>query len=370
MLRRNPLVDRKPFCSILHLSDTHLGARFEDAGGKNRKFFTALRKDQSYVMQAHDPTLLLLLPLEFKKIACFNQTRFKKAWPDQPAPSFFDKVIVSGDISTDATDKERFEFAHKFLTSEMQLNIGLYSKDSSVGLNIPNELLLSLPGNHDKMRQTTLEMFNNAFKHSPSPANYIQAFRRFGHTVIFLVMDSNAYNEGNIAKGEIDFARLSWLIKTLSSLESGIVIDQQRYSPEECRQAIKCLVLHHHVCDLSFKKRFFSIGRNFTKMVGADDLLRTISGRIHVIFHGHEHYPIHFIEEQSGAIVISAGSTSQWHQKVKKNSFYHVTFFTDHAIQIDEYVWTGTGFVTRQQINYTKELAIYALPKFDVALAG
>ena len=77
------MTDGKPFCSILHLSDMHLGAHFEDIGGKSRKFLRALRKDKAYVMQAHDPNLLLLLPLELSKIARQNRAQFAKAWPDQ-----------------------------------------------------------------------------------------------------------------------------------------------------------------------------------------------------------------------------------------------------------------------------------------------
>jgi len=271
------MTDGKPFCSILHLSDMHLGAHFEDIGGKSRKFLRALRKDKAYVMQAHDPNLLLLLPLELSKIARQNRAQFAKAWPDQSPPSFFDRVIVSGDISTDATDDERFVFAHAFLTSEMPLLSGAYAAQAAVGLNIPNELLLTLPGNHDKMRETTVVKFNRAFGDSPAICNYVRAFRRNGKMVIFFVMDSNDYHEGNIAKGEIDRARLSWLAKQLNSINSGLTMNGESFSSDECSDAVKCLVLHHHVCDLSFKRRYFNLERSFTRMAGSEDLLKLIT---------------------------------------------------------------------------------------------
>src|SRR5205823_6388001 len=143
----------------------------------------------------------------------------------------------------------------------------------------------------------------------------VQVLRNdFGATIIFFVIDSNEYTEGNIARGEIDKERLSWLVRQLDSIDKDL-------TPWESISAIKCLVLHHHVCDL--KRRLFNPEGKFTKLMGAENLLKAIAGRIHVIFHGHEHYPTHFIEQQTGAVLISAGSTSQWYDKVRRNSFYH-----------------------------------------------
>jgi len=342
-----------------------LGSDFEDRGGKNRQFLSAMRKDRAYLMQAHDPNLLLLLPLELGRIARLNRDRFAKAWPDQSPLKFFDRVIVSGDISTDATDDDRFVFAHAFLTSETPLLSGVYAAQAAVGLNISNDLLLTLPGNHDKMREATPARFNRAFETSPERCNYFRALRRNGKVIIFFVLDSNDYSEGNIAKGEIDSARLSWLAKQLTLLNTGLTIGEESFSADECFHAVKCLVLHHHVCDLSFRKRYFNLERSFTQMSGAESLLNLIAGKIHVIFHGHEHYPTHFIEPGSKAVLISAGTTSQWQGKPHKNSFYNVTFFTGNNIQIDEHVWDGKSFVTRQELKGEREPVRYKLPDLD-----
>jgi 3',5'-cyclic AMP phosphodiesterase CpdA len=358
--------NRKPFCSILHLSDTHLGSSFQDSGGKSREFLRAVQHDKQYVMQAHDSNLLLLLPLELSRIARMNQITFAKAWPGQPAPNFFDRVVVSGDISTDATNEERFQFAHSFITAEMSSLGGVYANQSKVGLRISNQLLIALPGNHDKMRETSLARFNHSFGTSPAPTNYVTVLRRNGSTVFFFVMDSNAYNEGNIARGEIDQSRLSWLLNKLHELSRGIVLDGETFTADECSHSVKCLVLHHHVYPLSWKKKYFNLQGSFTELLGADNLLKAVSGRIHVILHGHEHYPIHFIEPTSKALIISAGTTSQWQPKKLKNSFYHLTFFTDHSIQIDEYVWNGTGFVSRQELQGRRGAVTHQLPSLGM----
>jgi hypothetical protein len=247
----------------------------------------------------------------------------------------------------------------------MSLLSGAYASQAAAGLNIPNELLLTLPGNHDKMRETTLARFNRAFGNSPEPCNYVRAFRRNGKVIIFFVVDSNDYNEGNIAKGEIDLARLSWLAKQLNNITQGLALDGESFSADECSSAVKCLVLHHHVCDLSFKKRYFNLERSFTRLTGAEDLLKLVSGRIHVILHGHEHYPIHFVEPESKALIISGGTTSQWQEEPHKNSFYHLTFFTDNSVKINEHVWNGKGFVTRHTLKGETKPPLYSLPNLD-----
>jgi 3',5'-cyclic AMP phosphodiesterase CpdA len=354
--------EQKPFCSILHLSDLHLGADFADVGGKKRGFIKAVLDQKAYLMQAHDDFLLLLLPLEINRIAEVNRARFRKAWPESKVSAGFDRIVVSGDISTDVTDDARFVFAHSFITSKMPLPGGNYGQQASIGLGLPNDLLLCVPGNHDKMRERTLARFNASFSQCPQPCNYVQIVKRFGKALVFICMDSNAYSEGNIANGEMDQARLSWLSEVLNQMQTvGVSAGQNRLSSDECRDAIKCLVVHHHVCDLSTKKHYFNLGRSFTWMNGSERLLKLISGRIHVVLHGHEHYPTHFFEKESGALIVSAGTTSQWQDSPGHNSFYSLTFYTDSSIQIEEFVWNGKGFTSRESLKGNSCPPVYQL---------
>jgi 3',5'-cyclic AMP phosphodiesterase CpdA len=354
--------DQKPIYSILHLSDLHLGADFADVGGKNRTFVKSLLDRKAYSMQAHDDFLLLLLPMEISRIAAVNRARFLKAWPGQKAPDPFDRIIVSGDISTDVTSEARFAFAHAFLTSKEPLANTNYGQQASVGLGLQNGRLLCVPGNHDKMRETTLARFNSIFSQSPQPCNYVQIIKRFDRALVFIGMDSNSYVEGNIANGEMDPARLSWLSGILDQMQTtGLSNGEDRLTVEECRKAIKCLLLHHHVCDLSVRRRYFNPGRSFTRMNGSERLLKLISGKIQVILHGHEHYPTHFIEKESGALVVSAGTTSQWQSKPGNNSFYNLTFYDTSSIQIEEFVWNGKGFFSREALTGKNRPPIYDL---------
>lgn len=355
----------KPIFSILHLSDLHLGANFADVGGKKRGFLRALLKEKSFVQQAHDDLLLLLLPLEINRIGIRNRSRVQNAWQGTDATPSFDRIVVTGDISTDATSTERFRFAHSFLSSKMPLADGLYGPQASIGLDLPNELLLCIPGNHDKMRQTTLEMFNSSFSHSPQPCNYVQIVKRFGKALILIGMDSNAYDEGNIANGEMDQGRLSWLTTQLDQMQTnGITAGQEKLTAEECSAAIKCLLVHHHVCDLSVR-HLFNLERSFTTMRGSKSLLKLISGKIQVVFHGHEHYPTHFFERESGVLIVSAGTASQWQTKPYSNSFYNLVFYSDDTLQIEELVWNGKGFTSREHLNGMEQPPRYPLRQFE-----
>jgi 3',5'-cyclic AMP phosphodiesterase CpdA len=354
--------DPRPICSILHLSDLHLGADFADVGGRKRGFLKGVMDKKAYVMQAHDDLLLLLLPLEVKRIGALNRIRCRKAWPEHEAPEPFDRIVVSGDISTDATDEARFVFAHSFLTSKRSLSGGTYGVQASIGLGLPNDRLLCIPGNHDKMRETTLARFNTSFSGSPSPCNYVQFLKQFDRAIVFIGMDSNAYSEGNIARGEMDQARLSWLAEILSQMETtGLSQEEVVLTPDECAQAVKCLVIHHHVCDLSFRRRYFNLGRSFTWLNGSERLLKIISGKIQVVLHGHEHYPTHFVERESGAVIVSAGTTCQWHDKPLQNSFYNLTIFDDKTLQIEEFVWDGKSFISREKLKGDKAPPTYML---------
>lgn len=356
-----PIPDPRPIFSILHLSDLHLGADFADVGGKNRSFMKSVLDRKAYSMQAHDDFLLLLLPMEITRIGAVNRARFLTAWPERE-PVTFNRVVVSGDISTDVTSDNRFAFAHQFITSKMKLSDPNYGQQASIGIGLPNDLLLCVPGNHDKMRETTLARFNSSFSRSPEPCNYVQIVRKFDSALVFIGMDSNSYAEGNIANGEMDPARLSWLSGVLSQMQTeGLSQGEDRLTPLECKKAIICLLIHHHVCDLSFRKRYFNLGRSFTWMNGSERLLKLISGKVQVILHGHEHYPTHFVEKESGALVVSAGTTSQWQARPNHNSFYNLTFYDNRSVQIEEFVWNGKGFTSRETLTGKKQPPVYDL---------
>jgi hypothetical protein len=113
----------------------HLGADFADVGGPNRVGFIPVAKTKAFRMQAHDPMILLILSMELQRLGEISRRSCAKAYCAAPStvPSF-DAVLVTGDISTDATSHERFTFAHGYLTAKVPVaDKGLYAKQGLVG---------------------------------------------------------------------------------------------------------------------------------------------------------------------------------------------------------------------------------------------
>lgn len=342
----------KPVACFLHLSDLHLGRSFADVGGKDRNVTRAYVDGGRLRMQSHDSMMLIGLASELMLLRAKVQQRFAVAWGSTLSrPDAFDRVIVSGDISTEATDESRFTFAFEYLTGRVPISSDrVYSHQSHVGLSLDPRRLLCVPGNHDKLHEPTLKRYNSAFSNTPTACNYVTFVRCVGQVVVFVGMDSNEYADGTIARGEIDDERFAWLSRTLTELEvAGLTVGDDRLTADECKSATRCLVLHHHVASLDAGRDLLArlkqpFVRHTTVLKGADKLLDLIRDRIDIVFHGHEHLPLCFRETRSGALVISAGTTSEWTRKPFHNSFYVVTLLEDRTVEVEEYQWNGTAF--------------------------
>ena len=362
----------KPIACLLHLSDLHLGESFEDAGGPHRKTVRALLDDGSLRMQSHDTRILLVLPLELARVASAVRRRFSEAWGNQLNRSHaFDRVVVSGDISIDATDEARFAFAFRYLTAEVPVSTGrMYSGQSFVGLEIDQGWLLCVPGNHDKLRERKLTRYASVFSNAPAPLNYVSVVRSLDNTIVFLGLDSNEYGDGTIARGEIDDERFAWLVKTFRQLETnGLTVGSTTITPDEYANAWRVLVLHHHVVSLNAARSIAGrVKQLFTAQTtvlnGADRLIELIRNQIDIVLHGHEHLPVCFREPTVYAIIVSAGTTSEWSGTPYANSFYVITFYDDRTVDIEEHVWTGSGFSNQSRDGH-KLLHRFAIPRFD-----
>jgi 3',5'-cyclic AMP phosphodiesterase CpdA len=367
---------RKPIACLLHLSDLHLGESFEDAGGPHRKAVRALLDGGSFRMQAHDTRILLMLPLELARVACTVRRRFGQAWGNQIARSHaFDRVVVSGDISTDATDEARFGFAFRYLTAEVPVSTGrMYSAQSLVGLEIDEDILLCVPGNHDKLRERKLTRYASVFSKTPAPLNYVNVLRSHGTTIVFIGLDSNEYGDGTIARGEIDDERFAWLAKTFKQLETdGLTVGPTTITPDEYANAWRVLVLHHHIVSLNAArsitgrvKQLFTA--HTTVLKGAEKLIELIRNQIDIVLHGHEHLPVCFSEPAVNAIIVSAGTTSEWSGAPYANSFYVITLYADRTVDIEEHVWTGSGFSNHSR-DGSVLLQRFSVPRFDATTA-
>jgi 3',5'-cyclic AMP phosphodiesterase CpdA len=326
-----------PTATILHLSDLHLGENFDDAGditkvsGASLRALSSLVTEGRYVLQTHDPVLCTTLPADIKSAA-----RYVSAPGD-----FFDLNIVTGDVSTRADSDERFDFARDFLITDKVA----VSSTTSMGLNLRKDATFCIPGNHDKMHEKTPVRFLRAFKDIPNepPYSYKVKIERSKQQFIFWGIDSNLYVEGNIAAGRISDQTMGWLDKQLSSVE------------EQESEPVRILLLHHHPVDLNRFRRRLSLERlgryvydfeRFTRLENGDNLLQLCRHKIDIIMHGHEHFPISFLDNDSGCFIVSAGTTSLYQVDHKHVNSFHALAFHGKRFRVVQFdrIKTRGGF--------------------------
>ncbi len=326
--------------TILHLSDLHLGENFDDPGRTDKATLQQplkIFKKGAAEGRSHDPYILCALPIEVRIAARQIGARDGQ----------FDFHVITGDISDTANSEERFVFARQFLL-ETQSDHGL-----EIGLNLPLDRVLCVPGNHDKMTERNPARYLKEFKDLPATPPYVrQRQARNGRKFIFYGIDSNDYTEGNIGVGRIEPEVLAWLGKKLSSV---------RVEGNRRNDAARILLLHHHPCDLTAMRppshnplaslyRRFVHGR-FTRLDEGERLLEQCRGRIDIIMHGHEHFPVAFKDDRSGCLVVSAGTTAQFENRFGVNSF-HALVFSGNNVRVAQFDWNGARFKKGNRWKY------------------
>ncbi len=328
--------------SMLHLSDLHLGNDFYDVGNKNKSDGINLQSGMAviknrgrFVMQSHDGYILTSLPSDIQKAASYIAAPQKR----------FDFHVVTGDISTNAMSDERFSFARKFLVQQLSVRDKYASQVFDVGLNLGEDNILCVPGNHDKLDRSNLNEYLSGFGDLPQrPPYVVDKLSHSDQRFIFFAIDSNLYSEGNEAVGEISAITLGWLKKQFDNYES---LDTHE------SQAVRVLLLHHHPADLNtFRSRSIRhyiplLKTNpFTKLEEGERLLEACRGNIDIIMHGHEHFPIAFFNEESNCLIVSAGTTSKIQLEAKSKNSFHALAFSGREFRIVQYDWSKGRFAT------------------------
>src|SRR5262249_49076308 len=113
------------------------------------------------------------------------------------------------------------------------------------GLGLDRHRLLCVPGNHDKMAEEGPERYLQAFRDLPAPPPFARTLELRRRRFTFYGIDSNLYEEGNVALGMIPKATFGWLSDQLSRASEG---------------EVRILLLHHHPADLNRFRRWSLMG--------------------------------------------------------------------------------------------------------------
>ncbi len=327
--------------SILHLSDLHLGKSFADVGsdskadGLSKETINSFRENYGFVMQTHDSYIIPCLENEILMAARYIGAREDK----------FDFHVVSGDITAHPSPVDRFQFARDYLIDSVQLPETPGGGSGRVGLRLAKNSLFCVPGNHDKLALEDRNAYLTGFRDLPDVPPYVkEVFGGNQQRLLFYGLDSNLYKEGNLAVGEI-------APQTLSRLGEYFTLTQTPEDPS----TVRILVLHHHPADLNrYRPRslstlvgFFTGGLSTLKE--GSRLLKACEGKIDLIMHGHEHFPVVFFEPTSSSVVLSAGSTSAFLPKGKGVNSFHTIALADREFQIVQFDWNGARFIPSKE---------------------
>jgi len=90
---------------------------------------------------------------------------------------------------------------------------------------------------------------------------------------------------------------------------------------------------------------------------GLDQLVKTLSGDIHLVIHGHLHRPK--LYRHADVPIVAASTTTQ---RGGENGFFVLRFFASGEIAAEHHLWRGTGFVldSRGELNQVLGRAIAA----------
>ncbi len=327
--------------TILHLSDLHLGKTFDDVGtpskadGFSKGTINSFKESYGIVMQTHDSYIIPCLENEIRLAARYIGAREEK----------FDFHVVSGDISAHPVPTKRFRFARDYLLGTIPLPKKPGGGSSRVGLKLSKERVFCVPGNHDKLAQEDRKPYLTGFADLPKEPPYVkEVYGGNQQRLLFYGIDSNLYKEGNISVGEIS-------PQTLARLGEYFTLTQNPNDPP----TVRILVLHHHPADLNhyrprnISKLFEYLTKSLSTLQEGTRLLKFCEGKIDLIMHGHEHFPIVFFEPISSSIVVSAGTTSSFQPKGTGTNSFHTIALADRKFQIVQFNWNGARFIPSKE---------------------
>jgi calcineurin-like phosphoesterase family protein len=353
--------------TALVLSDLHFGADLlREAEVPPLQFpwwrtvlAPSVRRYMEAKCKAHDMGILLCLPLYLKKV--LRQLRQEGFGRNK-----FDFYLLLGDMSTYANGSS-YVFLRQYISQTHYSPQGLMKIQA---LDIPTDKLVMIPGNHDKLLRTNLDIYLQQFAGplgfpGPLPMHSFFLTKRVNGTeFLFILVDASVYASEaekldlsareHLAMGRVADELAQEINTKLNQLKRGTPVDAAEIKSYSLSR--KILLVHYAVDDRAvlgsvLPRDELVLPHHCT---GLDDLIKKLSGDLHLVLHGHLHCPR--IYNHCGVKVISATTTTQ---RDGSNGFFVLKFYDSGDLMTEHHRWTGNGFVldTNPDLNVRMSLS-------------
>lgn len=308
--------------------------------------------------KAHDIGILLCLPLYLKKV--LHQLRLEGF-----GNSKFDFYLLLGDMSTYANGSS-YVFLREYISQTNYSPQGLMSIQA---LGIPIDKLVMIPGNHDKILRTNLDIYLQQFAGplglaGPLPMHSFFLTKNVGDTeFLFILVDASVYASiaekldhaarEHLAMGRVSEELAQEIETKLDQLKHGAPVDAAKLKSYPLSR--KILLVHYAVDDRAVLGSVLPRDELVLphSCIGLNNLIKNLSRDVHLVVHGHLHCPR--IYNHCGVNVISATTTTQ---KDGNNGFFVLKFYDSGDLLTEHHRWAGSGFVldTNQDLNVRMSL--------------
>src|SRR6266496_4614835 len=266
----------------------------------------------------------------------------------------FDLLILLGDQSTLAHERS-YKFLREYITQSLYETSDGDSKTSCSGLAIDPSNILAIPGNHDKLLRTSLNLYHDEFtrkvgiREKVRPQMCSIAIKRFaGREFVFILVEPSNYCKQDLKLGSDFRSHLAagTVTKKLAEdlqIKLGILKQHGKLDAEVRLQgtfndAVKILVVHYAVDDGQFSSGLQKILPH--ECDGLGNLVKALQEQyqLSMAMHGHLHQPL--IYNFNDVQVLSAGTATRV-DKGAKTGFFVVKVLDSGTIRAEHHIWNG-----------------------------
>lgn len=320
---------------FVHISDLHFGEKLANSG-------RGLIPHQ----RPHNLAKCLGLP------SGINLAIDEAEMPDDAAF----RVIASGDLSVSGATQE-LAVAHAFLRSRVPIS-RLPAPYGVMGLDIPSDLLGSIPGNHDHWNgnRTTLRPHNsNLFDEQFRSTPWVKEWKSHNNDFDLDVFGVDTNSGWNPDLSPLLLRKRAGLLShgRISDQEFNLLEQKLSQSVAKRTQTVRAIVCHH-----SISYRGGRLGKLELDPASRDRLLQLSEDyHVAVVLTGHTHDSHYHLERRSdqqgniwGIHELRCASTVGWPEGSKDESgflFHRVTCNgTDWVWTVWRFGWDGNGYVS------------------------